>query len=150
MSRTASSSIDYDLLASVLGLLGSNHDGEVLAAARAASEMMCRSGRDWRSILPRETLSPSGETAPGQFVEHPSNPFTERLSPPVGASWIATLEWMCSHDVGATQPEKAFLTRHAQRLGRMSARGQPTCLDYNDAEIVVRLYRRHAVAAHAP
>src|SRR5438067_13319438 len=43
--------IDRDRLAKLLGLLGSHHDGEVIAAARAAHRLLVASGKTWRSVL---------------------------------------------------------------------------------------------------
>jgi len=38
-------------LASILGMLGSAHDGEILAAARAAEAERKRLGATWRDLL---------------------------------------------------------------------------------------------------
>jgi len=38
-------------LARILGMLGSDHDGEILAAARAATALVTRSGLTWSAVL---------------------------------------------------------------------------------------------------
>ena len=42
---------EVDTLAKVLGMLGSDHDGEVLAAARQAERMRKETGRTWDELL---------------------------------------------------------------------------------------------------
>ena len=42
---------DPDKLARVLGLLGSDHDGEVIAAARAAERLRRQTGKSWTELL---------------------------------------------------------------------------------------------------
>ena len=48
---TATAMLDRQRLARVLGLLGSSHGGEVLAAARQAERLRCRAGVTWFDIL---------------------------------------------------------------------------------------------------
>jgi len=43
--------IDRERLAKLLGVLGSEHDGEVVAAGRAADRLVRQSGMTWRSVL---------------------------------------------------------------------------------------------------
>jgi hypothetical protein len=51
VERPAAGRLDRDRLACVLGLLGSRHDGEVLAAARAAERMRRAAGLTWREVI---------------------------------------------------------------------------------------------------
>src|SRR5690348_2846561 len=44
-------SLDRERLAKLLGLLGSNHDGEVLAAARQAERLRSAAGVTWADII---------------------------------------------------------------------------------------------------
>jgi hypothetical protein len=44
------SALDRDRLAKLLGMLGSDHDGEVVNAARAADRLVRRSGLRWPDI----------------------------------------------------------------------------------------------------
>jgi hypothetical protein len=48
--------LDRDRLAAILGMLGSDHDGEILAAARQAERPRRGAGLTWREIL---ALAPS-------------------------------------------------------------------------------------------
>jgi hypothetical protein len=43
--------LDREKLARVLGMLGSEHDGEVIAAARQAERIRCDAGMTWGQIL---------------------------------------------------------------------------------------------------
>src|SRR5262245_19973274 len=55
--------LDYGLLAKILGRLGSSHDGEVLAAARKAHELLSRAGITWGELLSRDYGGPRGTYA---------------------------------------------------------------------------------------
>jgi hypothetical protein len=44
-------SVDRDRLARILGMLGSAHDGEVVAAARQAERLRQDAGLIWRDIV---------------------------------------------------------------------------------------------------
>jgi hypothetical protein len=48
-----SAALDRDRLARVLGMLGSGHDGEVLAAARQAERLRAEAGLTWFDIIAR-------------------------------------------------------------------------------------------------
>ena len=53
--------LDRDRLAKLLGLLGSDHDGEVVAAARQAERLRADAGLTWPEILvPRLPPPPHG------------------------------------------------------------------------------------------
>jgi hypothetical protein len=43
--------VPREKLAAVLGMLGSEHDGEVLAAARAAERLRAQAGATWAELL---------------------------------------------------------------------------------------------------
>jgi hypothetical protein len=47
----AKAAVDRQRLARVLGMLGSTHDGEVLAAARLAEQLRARAGVTWTELL---------------------------------------------------------------------------------------------------
>jgi len=51
LERVFSGSIDRLKLAKILGMLGSNQDGEVLSAARVAEEMRQRATLAWEDLL---------------------------------------------------------------------------------------------------
>jgi hypothetical protein len=44
---------DVERLARTLGMLGSDHDGELIAAARAANRQIKALGLDWREVVAR-------------------------------------------------------------------------------------------------
>ena len=48
--------VSRDRLAGILGMLGSNHDGEAVAAARAAERLRRELGTTWQDLL----VPPSG------------------------------------------------------------------------------------------
>ena len=48
---TGAAPLDREKLAAVLGMLGSAHDGEILAAARKAERMRQQAGETWGHIL---------------------------------------------------------------------------------------------------
>ena len=56
--------VSRDKLAAILGLLGSDFDGEVLAAARQAERIRRQMGVAWTDLL-GEGPSPSDRAAPG-------------------------------------------------------------------------------------
>jgi len=67
--------LDYTRLAKLLGMLGSDHDGEIAAAGRAASRLVRAAGLDWHEVL-RERVKhvpvvvrPPRATSPGDKIE---------------------------------------------------------------------------------
>jgi hypothetical protein len=58
--------LDREKLASVLGMLGSSHDGEVLSAARQAERLRRGAGLTWPDILLPAAPAPD---APGEIAE---------------------------------------------------------------------------------
>jgi hypothetical protein len=57
--------IDTDKLAKILGMLGSAHDGEALAAARQADAMLRRAGLTWHDVLASPRTAAASGTRPG-------------------------------------------------------------------------------------
>jgi hypothetical protein len=53
-----SATLDRDHLAKILGMLGSAHDGEVIAAARQAERIRREAGATWRELLSPAPLAP--------------------------------------------------------------------------------------------
>jgi hypothetical protein len=62
--RRPAGALDLDRLARVLGLLGSSHDGEVLAAARMAERMRREAGATWSQILAPTPAEPGAPPHP--------------------------------------------------------------------------------------
>src|SRR5947209_18925415 len=61
--------VHRDKLARVLGLLGSNHDGEVLAAARQAERLRAEAGLTWADIVIPRLPAPSQRRNSSTVVE---------------------------------------------------------------------------------
>jgi len=59
-------SCDLQKLAKLLGMAGSKHDGEALAAARKADEMVKRIGATWENIL-------AGPVVADNVADHPAH-----------------------------------------------------------------------------
>jgi hypothetical protein len=60
MSAAVRKTLDRERLARVLGMLGSEHDGEALAAARQAERLRAGAGLTWPDIV----LAPSPQQMP--------------------------------------------------------------------------------------
>lgn len=57
--------VSLDRLAAVLGMMGSDHDGEVLSAARMAEKLRREAGVTWHELLiPTEPPARASYTAP--------------------------------------------------------------------------------------
>lgn len=52
------SSADRSMLAKVLGMLGSSHDGEVVNAARKAHDLLKAKGATWPAVLGLDDVQP--------------------------------------------------------------------------------------------
>src|SRR3954447_13797385 len=63
----SAAAIDRERLAKLLGLMGSAHDGEVVAAARQAERLRAEAGLTWQQIMV-PTLPPPHRSAPVQTV----------------------------------------------------------------------------------
>lgn len=75
--------LNVRLLASVLGRLGSDHDGEVLSAARQAEKMVRAAGASWADVL----------TKPSALAPQADAPIPYRgraVHPPHEGNWVAT------------------------------------------------------------
>ena len=73
--------LDRELLEKLLGMIGSPHDGEALAAARKADALVRRAGLTWPDVLAgRDQPPPQVEAAPVQPARSrsraPRNRFT--------------------------------------------------------------------------
>ncbi len=67
-------------LAAVLGMLGSEHDGEVLNAARTASRMVQAAGLTWRDVIAPVDPTPAQPPAWRKIVVHCLRDHARRLS----------------------------------------------------------------------
>jgi hypothetical protein len=67
--------LDLDKLAKVLGMMGSDHDGEVMAAARMAIKMVKDANTTWHEVLgPKASASPSPFDFWPQQPQRPQRP----------------------------------------------------------------------------
>lgn len=132
MSQATVSRIDTALLAKVLGRLGSDQPGEVLAAAKQATSMLARAGASWRDVL-----APSAPKAPI------ANPVTLRdgrtLLPPLSGCWRASAIFLAQRRAGQNDFENRFLD--ALAAGRWI---NPRGITPKQAETITMIYRRTA------
>jgi hypothetical protein len=65
------SALDRERLARLLGMLGSEHEGEVVAAARQAERLRRQAGATWFEILasPSPSAPPHGAPVPAEVAE---------------------------------------------------------------------------------
>jgi len=61
--------VDRQRLARVCGLLGSDHDGEVLAAARQAEKIRQKLGLTWEELLVPSARSRSADPSPDNLTD---------------------------------------------------------------------------------
>lgn len=61
---TTLTATDRATVAKLLGLVGSHHDSEALAAARKAHQLVTRNGSTWPEILGLEHVEPEPEPTP--------------------------------------------------------------------------------------
>lgn len=112
--------VDTEKLAKVLGLLGSSADGEVLAAARQATEILRRANASWGDVLrlpaahPAAVFAPTGDT-PIRFGK-------VEIVPPVGGRWIESALRLLRDDYAVLleESERAWLRQLIARIGRRS------------------------------
>jgi hypothetical protein len=85
MTAPARARLDTRLLARVLGMLGSDHDGEVAAAGRAAAKLVRDAGISWDAVLDPPVMRlappPSALRINPSEVIHAALRRPERLSP---------------------------------------------------------------------
>lgn len=89
-----SAMLPREKLAAVLGMLGSDHDGEVLAAARQAERMRRQAGLAWADLIAAERPA----VAPGR-----------RPDPPPPEDWRALVAWCQQRPDAMTNWERDFL-----------------------------------------
>ena len=113
--------LDRDRLAKLLGMLGSAHDGEVVAAARRADAMVRASGLTWRAIVVANDAQPQLD--------------------PAGFGVANEIRFCLLHRHQLTEWEKTFLGSIREKGTPLSAR-QRNCL----ARIVDKLRMRAEAA----
>jgi len=90
-------------LAALIRLLGSPHDGEVLAAATALRRTLAAEGSDLHDLaseLTRQVSTPASVPAGGVRVDE--------------WNWRAIVRWLQRHPAGLTRWEQSFVTSLAR------------------------------------
>jgi hypothetical protein len=136
MSNRTTRRIDTAILAKILGMLGSEHDGQALVAARQAARLVHEAGVTWADLLP----PPPQPRALAERVVKPDGTY---WLPPVGANWreTARLLYPLAHNLG--REDQQLLTAIAQRapIGRWQT---PETITPEIAERLTMIYRRIA------
>ena len=101
-------------LGKLIRLFGSDQDGEVLGAVRAADRALKANGLDWHAIADALEREPETRTVVVYRDPNPSEPKT----------WRALAEWCRRHGAGRLKAhERAFIADMAHRL---VLNGEPT------------------------
>lgn len=113
-------SVDIEKLAKVLGLLGSTVDGEVLAAARQATEILRRADATWADVLRLPATRPGA-----MFVQAGDAPIRfgrVELVPPVAGRWLDSALRLLRDDYAVLleESERTWLRQLIARIGRRS------------------------------
>jgi hypothetical protein len=96
-------------LAAILGLLGSDHDGEVLAAARMAERIRRAAGTTWPDLLAAPDPSPS------RFVHWRVLLSRAQAKPELLSPWEAGFLASIARRTSTTPKQHAVLQRLAER-----------------------------------
>ena len=109
---------DRDRLAKLLGLVGSAHDGEALAAARKAHALITAAGMTWGEVIENDALRArvAGEPAPASNWRTIDEPAEQ-------ARWALALH--ATHTIHLTRFEADFLGTVAGWRGPLTPKQQP-------------------------
>lgn len=105
----------------VLGMTGSVHDAEALAALRTANRMMREAGLSWHDVI--ETSKNTQQGPPTATMARPDQVVVAadgtRLSPPIGPRWLDTILYLLPlfQDRGSFE-DATFLGSLPQKLTR--------------------------------
>lgn len=131
--------LDLKRLASVLGMLGSEHEGEIVSAARKASAMIQAAGMTWAQVLAQV-----GAARPAGVSQSVTHPVLGVLLPPVGDTWAASVVWLCQRRAGRDPRENFFLDRLSVLLNH-TLRGEHAPAPLHAARVIA-IYERFAGA----
>lgn len=110
----AISPTDRSKLAALLGMMGSDHDGEALNAARFAAKMVRNLNMTWE-----ELLSPATQ----QIVVHPF--YYHRPEPALRRPWqVMAAKILASHEFLLSEWETTFLTSISHRTSPLTSKQQ--------------------------
>ncbi len=89
--------LDRDLLIKFLGMLGSEHDGEVLAAARKATAALKAANLTWADVILQERPAAGSPQKPSAAADHATGDYyydMARAAERVRRGWVARDEMM--------------------------------------------------------
>jgi hypothetical protein len=127
--------IDTDLLAKILEMLSSEHDGAVINAARQATRIVREGGKRWADLLPKMPPAPGSQ----RVVDWKGNVWL----PPIATTWHETARWLVKWPAQTDRREAQIV--EAIATGR--ANGvvtDPQTITPDIAETLTMIYRRVA------
>lgn len=140
-----------DLIVKVLGMTGSIHDGEALAAIRKANDLLKRAGVSWRDViaLPQVRARPPGSVFRDWQREHEPRESQWRNTNPPGYGSRAPTREELERDL-QVEKEKILAANARQRLDDLLARGVADPLRRQHFESIRENHRRtgHINPAH--
>ncbi len=128
--------IDTGKLAKILAMLSSEHDGQVISAARQATRIIREAGKTWADLLPK--MPP----APG-FVERVTASDGTVWAPPIGKTWRETARWLVRLQPSEDRREALIATAIASGQGN-GVVTDPEHITPEIAETLTMMYRRIA------
>lgn len=128
--------IDSAKLAKILAMLASEHDGQVLSAARQATRIVAEAGKTWADLLPKAAQPPA-------FVERVAGKDGRSLVPPIGRTWRETARWLVKLRPTTDRTEALTVDAIASGLGNGVVL-DPDHITPEIAERLTMMYRRIA------
>jgi len=131
-----SAQIDTDKLAKILAMLASEHDGQVISAARQATRIIAEAGKTWADLLPKMPR-------PAGFVERVAGKNGTSWVPPIGRTWRETARWLVKLRPTTDRTEALTVDAIASGLGNGVVL-DPDHITPEIAERLTMMYRRIA------
>jgi hypothetical protein len=128
----------HQRVSKLLPLLGSDKDGEVVAAARAIERTLRPTGWDWH------TLATSIRTNPARAQPEKED---HRWS---GRHWRSTAEWCAQHGEYLNEWELGFVKSLVRSRYRQLTEKQPACLESIQQKILHQSKHSNGDASEAP
>lgn len=128
--------IDTDRLAKILAMLASEHDGQVISAARQATRIIREAGKTWADILPKTPPAPG-------HIERVVGKDDTVWVPPIGQTWRETARWLVRLQPSSDRVENLTVTAIASGQGN-GVVTDPDHITPEIAETLTMMYRRIA------
>lgn len=132
--------IDTDRLAKILAMLSSEHDGQVISAARQATRIIREAGKTWADLLPKMPQALG-------LVERVDKPDGTFSVPPIGQTWRETARWINRRwerlPAAPARREALIVTAIASGQGN-GVVIDPEHITPEIAEVLTMMYRRIA------